>query len=257
MIKRRPEAAGSIQESIRTGEYFNEARKWYFVLFSNPIAERSFYMITVAIAVVTLVISVLAVVNILPVSSIFPYYVINNDPINKFPQIKKLRRDHTESQDFALMRFFVGKYVEYRERYSQETFDTSVKFVANYSSQPVLEGYNHLLDVSNPNSPRLLFRDPWMRRIVDVTSVQINLKTTPAQALIYFDSSVRGTNSREIVKYVANLQFIYAPLQPKEELDSVTGKLVTRFTLPQFQVVQYNVQQASVQSAQPGYQNVQ
>lgn len=256
MIKRRPEAADSIQESIRTGEYFNEARKWYFVLFSNPIAERSFYMITVAIAAVTLIISIMAVSNILPVSSIFPFHVSNNDPIHKIPQIKKLRTNHSETQDFALMRFLVGKYVEYRERYSQDTFDGSVKFVGNYSSQPVLDEYARLMDTSNPNSPRLLFRDPWMRRIVEVTSVSINQKASPPQALVYFNSSVRGTNGREVVKYVANLQFNYAPLQPKEELDSVTGKTVTRFSLPQFQVVQYNVQQASVQNAQPGYQNV-
>lgn len=256
MIKRRPEAADSIQESIRTGEYFNEARKWYFVLFSNPIAERSFYLITVAIAAVTLIISAMAVMNILPVSSIFPFYVRNNDTMHKLPRITKLRKDHTESQDFALMRFFVSQYVVYRERYSQDQFEGSSKFVANYSNQQVLDEYNRMMDVSNPSSPRLLFGDPWMRRVITVTSVKINEKVSPNQALVYFTAAVRGTNSLEAVQYVADLQFIYTPLQAQVELDSVTGENVTRFKNPEFQVVKYNVQQATAQSANPGYRSV-
>ncbi len=256
MNKRRPQAADSIQESIRTGEYFNEARKWYFVLFSNPIAERSFYMLTVAIAAVTLVISVMAVMNILPISSIFPFYVRNNDTLNKIPQIHKLRKDHSETQDFALMRFFVGHYVEYRERYSQDLFESSAKFVANYSSQAVLDDYNRYIDVSNPASPKLLFSDPWMRRIVEVTSVEINQEINPNQAIVRFDASVRGTNSQEVVGFVVNMQFIYTPLQAQTELDSVTGQKVTKFKHPEFQVVSYNVQQATAQSANPGFKNV-
>ncbi len=256
MTKRRPQAADSIQESIRTGEYFNEARKWYFVLFSNPIAERSFYMITAAVAAVTLVISVMAVMNILPVSSIFPFYVKNNDPITKVPQIIKLRKSHSESQDFALMRFFASQYVVYRERYSQDVFEASARFVGNYSNKEVLDEYVRMMDVSNPSSPRLLFADPWMRRVVTVTSVDINQKVTPHQALVRFDSAVRGTNSREVVKYVADLQFMYTPLQAREELDSVTGEKTIRFVQPEFQIVKYNVLQASAAAAQPGYKSV-
>lgn len=256
MNKRRPQAADSIQESIRTGEYFNEARKWYFVLFSNPIAERAFYMITAAIAAVTLIISVMAVMNILPVSSIFPFHVRNNETLTKVPRIIKLRTSHSESQDFALMRFFVENYVVYRERFSQDMFESSAKFVANYSNQQVLDDYTRMMDVSNPSSPRLLFSDPWMRRLVDVTSVSINEDIVPNQAVVRFNSSVRGTNSREVVQYVADLQFIYTPLQAQEEIDSVTGNRVTRFQQPEFQVVKYNVQQASAQNANPGYQSV-
>ena len=256
MIKRRPEAADSIQESIRTGEYFNEARKWYFVLFSNPIAERSFYMITAVIAAVTLVISVMAVMNILPVSSIFPFYVRNNDTMNKHPKIVKLRKSHSETQDFALMRFLVTQYVTYRERYSQDMFEGSAKLVANYSNQQVLDDYTRMMDVSNPSSPRLLFSDPWMQRTIEVTSVAINEKVVPTQALVRFNTSVRGTNSREVVGYTANLKFNYTPLQAQQELDSVTGDKVTRFKIPDFQVVSYNVQQSSAQAANPGFKSV-
>jgi type IV secretion system protein VirB8 len=256
MNKRRPQNAESVSDTIRTGEYFNEARRWYFVLFSNPIAERSFYAITAVLAAIALVISVTAVVNILPVSSIFPFYVRNNDTSHKIPRIIKLRTDHTESQDFALMRYFVQQYVTYRERYAQDTFATSAKFVANYSSQPVLESYARMMDVSNPNSPKLLFSDRWMRRVVEVTSVVINQEITPNQALVRFNASVRGTNSHEVIEYVADLQFIYTPLQAQTELDSVTGEKVTRFKNPEFQVVKYNVQQTAAQKPNAGYKSV-
>jgi type IV secretion system protein VirB8 len=256
MNKRRPKTAESVQETIRTGEYFNEARKWYFVLFSNPIAERSFYAVTAVLAAIALIISVMAVLNILPVSSIFPFYVRNNDTSHKIPRIIKLRNDHSESQDFALKRFFVGQYVTYRERYGQDSFDSSAKFVANYSSQPVLESYVRLMDTSNPSSPKLLFSDPWMRRVIEVTSVTFNLDMTPNQALVKFNASVRGTNSHEVIEYVADMQFIYTPLQAQEELDSVTGEKVTRFKNPEFQVVKYNVQQTAAQTPNAGYKSV-
>ncbi len=244
-------ATESLTESIRSGDYYNQARKWYFVLFSNPIAERSFYLVTFLIAMVTLAISVMAVLYILPLSSIYPFFV-KNDRINtKVPQIIKLRQNTRESQDFALMRFFVRSYVQYRESYSQDTFDLSDKFVANYSDEATLQSYRQLMDVANPASPRLLFSDPWIQRVVAITNVQMNLESQPYQALVRFDVSVRGNNTGEVIPYTADVRFYYSPLQAVEELDS-TGKKVSRFKQPEFQVVSYNVQQSAAQSANQG-----
>jgi type IV secretion system protein VirB8 len=256
MDKHHQKATENLTDTIRSGEYFNQARKWYFVLFSNPITERTFYLFTFLVALVTLVIAIASVAYILPVTKVYPFYLRNNKPDTQIPQIIKLRQNSSETQDFALMRFFVATYVKYRESYSLDKFELSDKVVSNYSDQPTLQGYRQLMDTSNPSSPRLLFRDPWMMRIAEPTGVTLKLDTQPYQALVYFDVTVRGNNQGEVVPFTADIRFLYSPLQPVTELDSVTGKTVTRFKQPEFQVVSYNVQQSAAQTANPGYQQV-
>lgn len=256
MKNRRKQGTENLTESIRTGAYFVEARKWYFILFSNPIAERSFYIITVIISAVCLFIAIMAVNNILPVSSEFPFFVRNNDTINKIPKMIKLRKSNDETQDFALMRFYVSQYVIYRETYAQDTFDLSQKFIANYSDQANFENYKQLMDLNNPASPRLLFSDAWTRRSITIDEVLINEKVSPTQAVVQFHSLVRGGQTNDSIAYSANIRFLYSPLQVVPELDSVTGETMTKFQPPEFQVVSYQAQQTGASVAPLGYDRV-
>lgn len=256
MKNRRKQGTQDLSESIRTGAYFVEARKWYFILFSNPIAERSFYIITAAISAVCLFIAVTAVGNILPLSSEFPFFVRNNNTLDKIPKMIKLRKDHSETQDFALMRFYLSQYVIYRESYSQATFDLSQKFIANYSDQANYENYKRLMDVNNPTSPRLLFSDSWTGRSIKIDDVVINEKINPPQAVVQFHSLVRGGQTNDSIAFSANIRFLYSPLQVVPELDSVTGETVTKFQPPEFQVVSYLAQQTGAAVAPIGYDSV-
>jgi type IV secretory pathway component VirB8 len=256
MQPRPSDTKGNFAETIRSGAYFAHAKSWYFLLFSNPIAERTFYILTATIAGLTLAIAVLAVLFILPVTSTFPFHLQNNRTDTKVPQMIKLRRDHTETQDAALTRFYLKQYVDYRESYSQAGFALSDKFVANYSDQANLQAYRAMMDVGNPQSPKLLFADPWMRRVITVQEVLVNTEIQPYQALVHFTAVVRGGNTNEVVPFVADVRFLYSPLQVVNELDSVTGQLKSKFTEPQFQVVGYQVRQTTASEASPGYRRV-
>jgi len=253
MHKHHPKATENITDSIRSGEYFNQARKWYFILFSNPIAERSFYLLTLAVAVFTLLIAATSLVYILPVSEPYAFLLQNNHMDKTIPRIVRLRKDSSESQDVAMMRYFARTYVEQRETYSVDSFELSGKFMANYSDEATYRGYLQLMDTANPSSPRLLFADPWLKRFIEPTSVQLNLDTQPYQALVRFNASIRGNNQTDVVSYTADLRFLYSPLQAVSELDSVTGEKVIRFKQPEFQVVSYHVQQSAASSTATGY----
>lgn len=256
MAKHHQTPQENVTETIRSGEYFHQARKWYFVLFSNSIADRSFYLITASVALITLVVSFMSVVYILPLSETYPIFVRNNRTDTKIPQIIKLRNNASETQDFALMRFFVRSYVIYRESYSMDGFPLSEKFVANYSDEATLQSYLQQMDVGNSASPKLLYANPWMKRTIDPVSVQMKLDAQPYQAVVRFNATVRGNNNGEVIPFTADIRFLYSPLQLTTELDSVTGEDVTRFKQPEFQVVSYNVHQSAAQSANPGYQQV-
>lgn len=256
MQPRHSELKNTLADGIRSGAYFAEAKSWYFLLFSNPIAERTFYIITAIIAGATLAIAILAVMFILPATETFPFHLLNNRTDTKLPQMIRLRTSYKEPQDTALMRFYLKQYVDYRESYSQANFALSDQFVANYSDQANLQAYRTMMDVSNPNSPKLLFSDPWMRRVITVQNVVMNTEIQPYQGLVYFTAVVRGGNTTEVVPFVADVRFLYTQLQIVSELDSVTGQLKNKFTEPQFQVVGYQVRQAAASEATPGYRRV-
>lgn len=242
MIQQPQNDAGDVTEAIRSGAYFQQARSWYFTLFSNPVTERSFFFGAFSLALLTMLIALIALVAILPLKERTPFMTANDRIDETVLRMIKLREHRKVTPDEALMRFYASSYTKMRESYSQEGAALSEQFVANYSDPAALQSYLQMMDAQNPSSPKLLFRDPWMKRVAEPLSVRLNLAQEPYQALVRFRVLVFGKGDAQPVSYTADIRFSYSPLQAVEELDSVTGRKVTRFTKPKFQVVSYNVQ---------------
>lgn len=182
---------GPIEEYIKSGEYFADARTWYNFKYLNPLPQKSFLLIVCS---VLLIISVIVGLNL---RSLFPIvkqirYSLSTDSYQSSANIIKA---NVISKDplASIADIMVKNYLIRREEYDYDRLKDQFIFIQNNSTRIVFRKFFNFMDIDNPNSPVMLYQK-YTRRSVKILSVSYPKQD---EAIITF-STLAKTSGGEI-----------------------------------------------------------
>lgn len=231
-----------IAQLVRSGEYYKQARGWYETIYIGPVSERAFFLVIAVLCGLIGLFGFIGLKGFLPVTEIEPVMVRAERIDETRPRLSLIGTRHG-SINPAIMRFFIRAYVEKRESYSRTEFDADYLFVKAQSDAPTFAAYDARYNKSNPQSPAA--RLGWAGvRHVTVQSIRVDEGADPKRATVKFSTTVDGVGAPTYANWTAVLQFYYTDLVVTTETDPETGDDVLQTQDPQFQVVNYELQQA-------------
>jgi type IV secretion system protein VirB8 len=179
----------SLQDYIRSGEYFIDAKEWYKYKYIHPFSQRSFILI-LSVIICALFIGILININSLFPSVIQVKYSIEADSSSsKSAQI--IRANQIENAPLAsIIDVLVKNYVSKRESYDYDQLN-----VKNNSTRIVFRRFYNYMNIDNPSSPVMRYQKNAKRK-VDIISAQY---PTPTKALVEFHS-VAVNSANEIIE---------------------------------------------------------
>jgi len=157
----------SVQEYIKSGEYFKDARSWYNFKYIYPLSQRSFLLIVCTFLLALLIGVMLNISNLFPIvnqvryslkassyqssASITKANLIKNNPIASIADI------------------MVKNYLIHREEYDYDNLKKQFVFVQNNSTRIVFRKFFNYMNIDNPTSPILRYQK-YIRRSVNILS---------------------------------------------------------------------------------------
>lgn len=226
-----PQEAREIAEKVRSGEFFQEGRQMYDLAVHDPMSERYFYVLVMAVAALVFLLAYGGMQALYPLEQSTPFIFTTEDNIEDVPQMKSLLEYRGEDPNEALVRFYSELYVMFREEYNIDKFDRDSGSIVSLSSPEIAQEYLTSIDRANPDSPIRQYQSHSRRRIV-IDRVR-RLHDQAFGAEVTFQAIVEGRGERTTSRWQANLAFDYKPI----ELDDRNA----RITPPAFTVTRYQL----------------
>ncbi|MDP5110363.1 MAG: VirB8/TrbF family protein [Rickettsiaceae bacterium] len=173
----------SLQDYIKSGEYFADAKEWYKYKYIHPFSQRSFILILSA------VICALFIGVVININSLFPsviqvkYSITADTSANKSAQIT--RANQIENSPLAsIIDVLIRNYVLKRESYNYDNLKKQFVYIKNNSTRIVFRRFYNYMNIDNPSSPIMRYQKGAKRKIT-IISAQY---PSPNKALIEFNS---------------------------------------------------------------------
>ena len=173
----------SLQDYIKSGEYFADAKEWYKYKYIHPFSQRSFILILSA------VICALFIGVVININSLFPsviqvkYSITADTSANKSAQIT--RANQIENNPLAsIIDVLIRNYVLKRESYNYDNLKKQFVYIKNNSTRIVFRRFYNYMNIDNPSSPIMRYQKGAKRKIT-IISAQY---PSPNKALIEFNS---------------------------------------------------------------------
>lgn len=212
-------------EDIESGAYFKKARRWYSDVYHFPIAERSFYIVLILLALITSALGVQSFFSMFPLSVRVPFLVSSEDAWTDQPVAVKIALTPYEVKNQAVRRFLLQSYVASREEYDLEHYELRYRSIASQSTSAVFEKYKEEMDASNLYSPYRIYTNRFRRNVtVNPESISYEIeKGKEAHAKVIFYSAVLSVLDGRVIKrskYQADITFQYSDFSVDQSLDS-------------------------------------
>ncbi len=173
----------SLQDYIKSGEYFADAKEWYKDKYIHPFSQRSFILI-LSVVICALFIGVVTNIRALFPSVIQVKYSINADTsANKAAQITRANQIENDPLT-SIIDVLVRNYILKRESYDYDALKKQFVYVKNNSTRIVFRRFYNYMNIDNPSSPIMRYQKSAKRKI-DIISAQY---PSPTKAIIEFNS---------------------------------------------------------------------
>lgn len=178
-----------INREIEDGTYFQAGRQWYSRLFHAPMAERSYFIIIIFLAIVNGYFAVVSFMGVFPISPRIPFFAYSDNVWEDLPSINRIAEGGHENKNEAVMKFLLKNYVINRESYDLKLYELRYRNIWSQSSKPVFNRYSVTMDAGNPYGPYQLYSNK-SRRVVTVDSVDYSYDRNVFQAHVIYQASV-------------------------------------------------------------------
>jgi type IV secretory pathway component VirB8 len=219
----------ALAADIESGAYFTNSRRWYSELFHTPIAQRSYYVLVILLALLNMYFAILSFLGVFPIVVPVPFITYSNNIWEDIPHIRRIATDETENKNSAVMQFLIASYVENRESYDLPLFELRYRNIWSQSTKNVFEEYKRQIDATNPYSFYRLYTNR-SRRVVDILSLDFDRSGDLSQAHVTFEATVISlADGQEIghSKWRADFTYKYTNFAVDQSLESVSK--VARF----------------------------
>lgn len=194
-------------------QFLNEARSWE--TSKIEVAEKSrrvaWYVAAGASFIALVAVAGISVLG--PLKKVEPY-VIRVDNSTGIVDIVTAMKDGKTNYDESMNKFFVQKYVRYREEYSKQLASEFYTNVGLMSSQTEQQKYFAGFNPKNPQSPLNVYGD--------FAKVKVTIKSTsfikPDVALVRYIKEIERGSDKSVSHWAATVTFTYtkAPVTEKD-----------------------------------------
>jgi type IV secretory pathway component VirB8 len=211
-----------LASDIESGAYFRDGRRWYSEIFHTPIAQRSYYIVVILLALINMYFAIMSFLGVFPIIVPVPLISYSHNIWEEIPRIQRITTDELEDKNVSVMKWFIKSYVESRESYDLPFFELRYRNVWSQSTREVFDDYKRQIDPSNPYG----FYRQYMnrsRRTVNVISLDFDRGRTTSQAHVTFEAHVISlSNGQEIEhsRWRADFSYKYTDFFVDQSLES-------------------------------------
>ena len=217
----------SVQEYIKSGEYFKDARKWYNFKYIYPLSQRSFLLIICVFFSAILTGLAINIYNLFPIVSQVRYS-LNTTSYQSSANIMKADSIKHDSRA-SIADIMVKNYLSHREMYDYDNLKLQFIFIQNNSTRIVFRKFFNFMNIDNPDSPVMRYQK-YIRRSVNIISTDY---TKPDEALITFSTTAKNSGGEifEDMIWQATINFQIDELNLDLPPDSRFSFAVTNYRL--------------------------
>ena len=218
----------SLQNYIKSGEYFRDAMIWYRLKYINPLSHRSFVFLATMIVCALFTGCIIHIYSLFPVVIKVQYSVDIGSNSNKIVQIIEPEDESIESTSF-ITGILIKNYVIARESYSYDNLRNQFIFLQNSSTRIAFRKFYNLMNIDNPHSPVMRYQK---NIIVSPTIVSINYPDD-TRAVVKFNSIAKdgAGNITENVLREATIDYEIDKVNPNRAPGSRFNFTVTDYRL--------------------------
>lgn len=212
----------SATDDIGSGVYFATSRQWYSELFHTPIAQRSYYLIVIFLALLNGYFAVISFLEVFPIRVVVPFVTYSSNLWEDIPRIQHITNDGSEDKNVSVMKFLITSYVKNRESYDLPLFELRYRNIWSQSTKDVFEEYKKQIDASNPYSFYQLYTNR-SRRLVEIDSLDYERTKDEFQAHVTFEAVVISLSNNEEVghsRWRADVSYKYTNFVVDQSLDA-------------------------------------
>lgn len=217
----------SVQEYIKSGDYFKDARKWYNFKYIYPLSQRSFLLIICVFLSIILVGLVINVYRLFPIINQVRYSL---KAISYQSSANIIKADFIKSNPLAsIADIIVKNYLTHREEYDYDNLKQQFIFIQNNSTRIVFRKFFNFMNIDNPSSPVMRYQK-YIRRSINIISTNY---TQQDEAVITFNSIAKNTGGEisEDMIWQATINFEIDDLNLNQSPDSRFNFAVTNYRL--------------------------
>ncbi|MGX6960252.1 MAG: virB8 family protein [Rickettsia endosymbiont of Pentastiridius leporinus] len=198
----------AIQEYIKSGEYYTDARKWYNFKYIMPLSQRSSLILACGIFAILLTITCLNIEMLLPINEKISYLIKSGD--EKQATVINTKESALRDPYNSVANIMLKNYVKQREEYNYDTLKQQFIFIKNSSTSIIYMQFANFMNIDNPLSPVMRYQKLF-RRSINIVSVK-NINNN--EAVVTFESLAKNTGGEilENMLWETKIGFIMDPI---------------------------------------------
>lgn len=202
------EISQAVAESVKSGQYFKDARRWYAERYLQPFSERSFLLIAAILMSLAAIIIALTSYQIFPIKKEIPFALGVTDMVDNFSVLKPLANKE-ETPQISLTKYLVQEYVRNHESYEFKNLEKQENRLKATSSKQLYKKFIAYMSTQNPESPQLIYQKHIVRTIEFVSTALHGNKLLPDKAVVIFKAIIenRLTKEKKVTTWEAQLDF--------------------------------------------------
>ncbi|BDU60378.1 virB8 family protein [Candidatus Rickettsia kotlanii] len=217
----------AIQEYIKSGEYFIDARKWYNFKYILLLSHRSLLLLICTIFTLLLTLICINIYILLPINKKVSYLI--KDDAEKQATITNTKHSTLASPYISIANIMLQNYVNQREEYNYNTLKEQFTFIKNTSTSIVYMQFAHFMNIDNPLSPVMRYQKLY-RRSINILSIN-NINDN--EAVVTFESLAKNSTGTilENMVWEARIGFIMDSIGTNTSSDMPFNFTVTSYKL--------------------------
>lgn len=177
----------AVQEYIKSGEYFSDARKWYSSKYVVPLSSRSLLLLACIMFATLLTIICINIDILLPVNEKINYLIKSG--AEKQATITNTKQSALRDPYSSVANIMLENYVKQREEYNYDLLKQQFVFIKNSSTSIIYMQFANFMNIDNPLSPVIRYQKLF-RRSINITSIQ-NINNN--EVVVIFESLAKNS----------------------------------------------------------------
>lgn len=217
----------SVQEYIKSGEYYTDARKWYNFKYISPVIHRSFLLLFAIVFLILLSVILININSVLPIVRQIRYAISSNSFQSSAIIHRANKKDTTPLS--AIADIMVRNYLIHRESYDYDRLKNQFMFIQNNSTRIIFKQFANYMNIDNPVSPVMRYQKAY-KRAIEIISVTYNRDD---EAVVKFQSVAQNNLAERLEKitWQAVIGFQIDPIRQNLPVGSKFNFAVTNYKL--------------------------
>ena len=210
--------------------------EWYHDLYQSIRVSRNRWFLVGVISISLSALQVIALIFLTPLKTVEPYVLQVDNKSGMTQVLTPLRNQESLTEEEALTKSFIVKYVIARETYDSQDLNRNYDLVRLMSASEEGRRFEESIASGNPSSPIERFKTTTTRS-VKISSVSfLDKKKKTAQVRFITTEASRNEFQENYWVCILTFRYINAPMDENDRLNNPLG----------FQVVSYRVDQEIV-----------